>query len=220
MKKIIYSIIALVLAFLLNIWLYFYSESYSFFLKKLKYWDELIQNESQNITDNYSFTPQKNECTCESVKYLNCQNNSDIQKENILPQINTLSWELNELFTHFDKNTLVEKKFDEYYQIFNITDEYPTEYKTFTNENFELYLFNSWKFDDLYNLFDVLSKDQNVINKFSLNKSNNFWKQSFYINTKIDDWYARVVVSNWKILFWLKVKKWYYNVIKPILEKF
>lgn len=225
MKKIIYPLIALVSLFLLNILLYLYSDNYSFFFKKLKYWYWLIQNESQDITDNYSFKQNSNECTCESVKYLNCQNNNLLKNNSnyISWETNTeknFSWSLTELFLHFDKNILSERKYDEYYQIFGITDEYPTEYKTFSNDNFELYLFSSWKFEEIYNLFDILSKDKNIINKFTLNQTNTFWKQSFFINSHVDDWNVKIVINNWKILIWLSIKKWYYNNIRPILEKF
>lgn len=220
MKKIVYAILAISLAFLLNIWLYFYSENYSFFLKKIKYWNSVIEQESLNITDNYSLSPIKESCNCEVSAPIKCENTFSWKitpKEN---QIFDQTGQLNQLFTFFDKVTLVEKPYNEYYKIFDITDEYPLEYRTYSNKNYELYLFHFWKFDDIYNMFDLLSKNINNKNKFSLNKLNNFWNKSFFINTNINDGNVRVVIDNWKILFWLNIKKSYYNDIKTILEKF
>lgn len=221
MKKVVYSILILILTFLLNIWLYYYSENYSFFLKKLKYWDTMINNESQNITDDY--VANNSNCNCDNVQPI-CSNSWGLVKENTNIVSNswtsTSSWQIDEFFTHFDKNTLKIKQYDEYYKIFNITDEYPTEYITYDNENFEVYLFLNWKFDDLYNMFELLSTDKTIINKFSLNKVNSFGKKSFFINTINDDGRVKLVVDNWKILFWLYIKKSYYNNIKTILEKF
>lgn len=217
MKKIVYSILLLVATFLLNIGLYYYSDSYSFFLKKVKYGDEIITLESKNITDNIG----KENCNCEAITQCNAP-----QETNTWSLVSTgvdllkKEEQLNSFFSIFDKNTLSEKTYDEYYQIFDITDEYPKEYLTYHNENYEVYLFLWGSFIDIYNLFDLLSTYPNVEKKFSLNKLNNFWKQSFFINTKVDDGNVRLVVDNWKILFWLKVKKSYYNNVKTILEKF
>lgn len=223
MKKIVYSILILITAFLLNIWLYFYSENYSFFLKKMKYWDSMINKESLNITDDYSL-PNKEACNCDNIKPVSCEktNTWKIISENVINNVWTLSssWEINEFFTYFDKNTLKIKWYDQYYQIFGITDEYPTEYITYNNENFEAYLFLSWKFDDIYNMFELLMTDKTIVNKFTLNKTNTFGKKSFFINTLKDDWKVKLVAYNWKILFWLNIKKSYYNNIKTILEKF
>ncbi|MDD5770133.1 MAG: hypothetical protein PHE25_04130 [Candidatus Gracilibacteria bacterium] len=219
MKKIVYSILILAIAFLLNIGLYFYSENYNFFLKKLKYGNSIIDKQSENITDNYSFENNKQDCNCESV----CQNINSGKILNI-PEIitNTLdnTGQINELFKIFDKNKLFEKKYDEYYKIFGITDEYPTDYLTYNNENYELYLFLSGKFEDLYNLFEVLAKDGKLANKFTLNKVKLFGKNTFFINALEGNGNVRVIIDSGKILVGLNIKKSYYNNIKTILEKF
>lgn len=220
MKKIVYAILAISLAFLLNIWLYYYSENYSFFLKNIKYGNSVIEQESLNITDNYSPSSIKETCNCEVSEPIKCENTSTWKIIPVKNQTLDHTGQLNLLFTFFDKVTLVEKPYNEYYKIFGITDEYPTEYSIYSNKNYELYLFHFWKFDDIYNMFELLSKDVNNKNKFSLNKLNNFWNKSFFINTNVNDWSVKLVIDNWKILFWLNIKKSYYNDIKSILEKF
>jgi hypothetical protein len=236
MKKVVYSILVLIIIFLINIWLYYYSENYSFFLKKIKYWDLIIDKESLTITDDYTAKNQtcNCDCNCDNIKPM-CYNswvlskeseNEKIDKEitNDLPETNswniiTNSWQIDEFFNFFDKNTLKIKQYDEYYKIFDITDEYPTEYITYNNENFEVYLFVNWKFDDIYNMFELLSGDKTITNKFYLNRLDNFGEKSFFINMVNDDWKVRLIIDNWKILFWLYTKKSYYNTIKQILEK-
>lgn len=217
MKKVVYALAIVVVTFLTNIGLFYYSDNYSFFLKKMKYWDNVISLDAKNITD----IPQNNSGSC------NCQNISSgasLTTPSRSPAASNGSWALNleqqlkELFSLFDKKTLVLQTYDEYYKIFDITDEYPKEYYTYRNENLELYLFPSGNFTDMYNLFDLLSTYPNVGVKFTLNKSNVFGKMSFYINPKVDDGNVRLVIDNWKILFWLKVKKSYYSQVKKILE--
>jgi hypothetical protein len=49
---------------------------------------------------------------------------------------------------------------------------------------------------------------------------NNFWDNSFYINLNddINDNIVRIVVSNKWVVFWLKMKKNEYNLIKEKLN--
>jgi hypothetical protein len=56
---------------------------------------------------------------------------------------------------------------------------------------------------------------------FTINRVNNFWNESFYINLNEDikDNYIRSVINYKWIVFWLKIKKSEYNTIKNNLEK-
>jgi hypothetical protein len=56
-----------------------------------------------------------------------------------------------------------------------------------------------------------------MVKDFQLNRMDNFWKKSFFINLSQQDDQVRLVVDNGNILFWLKMKKNYYNDIKNIL---
>lgn len=220
MKKIVYALLFLVFTFLFNVVLYYYSDSYSFFLKKIKYGDEIIIQWSKEITDAVKEnTPAM--CDCQKEIDSVCGTFGKQNDTSFMLSSGALNREaeFNEFFSFFDKNTFVLKNYDEYYKIFDITDEYPKEYFTYTSEQMEIYLFSWGKYNDLYNLFELLSTYPGEDKKFSLNKANNFWKKTFYINLEKDDGNVRLVVDNWKILFWLKVKKSYYNEVKKILEK-
>lgn len=236
MKKIVYSIFLVCLFFLLNLTLYYYSDSYSFFLKKMKYWDDVILNDSKNITDEYFLTDfDNNNCEC------NCENQEQISPEITKPDIPKISEnltntsaiisqekpqkdyskEINSVISKFREfYSLEEKTYDEYYKIFDITDEYPDIYSTFVWDNLEIYVFPEAKFQNVYDMFELLSWDNNIQKKFSVNKTNNFWKNSFFLNLNPWDDFARMIIDDWNILFWLKLKKSYYNDIKQILQNF
>lgn len=210
MKKIVYSIFLLSLAFLMNVWLYYYSESYSFFLKKLKYWNEIISNDSKNITDDYIAWNTNTWKTC------NCDEKTD--KKQIIEEKKDYTKDIEKILNWFQTYSLVQKPYDEYYKLFDITDEYPDTYMTYSSKDLDLFMFPWAKYEDVFNLFDLLSTD---INKnFLLNKVIYFWKKAFFINMKTDDGFARVVIDDWNILFWLKFKKSSYNDVKKIIEKF
>ncbi len=217
MKKIVYVIFFVTSALLLNIWLYYFSDGYSFFLKNIKYWDEIISNDSKEITDEYKpileeNNKTQNECNCDCSQYINQLEKQVTFQKNSSKYIGKVLSKFSEFYT------LNEKKYDEYYQIFDITDEYPTNYTTYSWDGLEIYFFTWAKFDDVYNMFDVLTSDQTIEKKFSLNKTWDFKKNSFFINLSVPDDFVRLVVDNWNILFWLKMKKSYYSDIKEILK--
>jgi len=102
MKKIAYFLGFLLLIFLLNILLYYKQEDYRFFLKKLKYWNEIVYIDETNFTDDYfididkslvnnlketnSWSIQNNDCNCD------CSLNNENLK-NIIENIEeTSSW--------------------------------------------------------------------------------------------------------------------------------
>lgn len=227
MKKIVYLIVIISLTFLFNIVLYYFSDNYSFFLKNIKYGDDIISNDSKNITDDY-LLETKNLCECDCIK-----ENLEIPKENQTPIIQELievpeiietkdsSLDIQKVLSKFlEFYTLEEKIYDEYYQIFDITDEYPRKYVSYFWENLEIYFFTWSEFEQIYNMFNFLTTEISIKNKFSLNKTDTFWKKSFFINLENPDDFVRIVVDDWNILFWLKVKKSYYNDVKNILKNF
>lgn len=238
MRKIVYSILIVSFVFLLNIGLYFYSDSYSFFLKKIKYWEEASLLDKNKITDEYllnSLTSWEEKCNCEPLV---CDNTLNSEKNieqvddlmNVTPiqpqeniQNETLSknnQKISEYIKKFSNYNLLEKSYDEYYKIFDITDEYPNKYTTYSSWDLEIYFFPLSNYDEIYNIFNFLINDDLITNKFDLNKTNNFWKQSFFINLKTQDDFVRLIIDDWNILFWLKIKKGYYWDIKKILQNF
>ena len=70
----------------------------------------------------------------------------------------------------------------------------------------------------LYDIFSVLSDEL----PFSIKEVNNFWNNSFYINLNndIEDRFIRLVISNKGIVFWLKIKKTEYDLVKQKLNLF
>lgn len=247
MKKVVYTILLTTLVFLSNIVLYFYSDAYSFFLKKMKYWEEGVPDYSSRITDEYllkNFPLWNKDCSCENI--ISQTNTPEIETfEDILPQpqINEEDipsptsqkpqetefekqqkelrkqeniQKISQILPKFSKYNLVEKPYDEYYQIFDISDEYPNSYFTYSSPDLEIYFFPESNFSEFYNIFSLLANDS-MVKDFELNQVNTFWKKTFFINLIPKDEKVRLVVDNGNILFWLKMKKGYYNDIKNIL---
>lgn len=248
MKKVVYTILVICVVFLCNIGLYFYSDTYSFFLKQMKYWEDIPQDYTSLITDDYllkNFSWSQNlSCDCETPIEQECpiqpslvelntptlsgQNNPtdlEVQKRELEKKQQEEKRQqhlsrINSVLPRFSQYKLSEKAYDEYYKIFDISDEYPNQYYTYTWENLEMYFFPESSFEDFYNIFTLLSNDI-MVRKFELNKVENFWKKTFFINLNPKDDMVRLVMQGENILFWLKVKKSYYNDIKNILlQKF
>lgn len=248
MKKVVYTILIISVVFLCNIGLYFYSDTYSFFLKQMKYWDDIPTDYESLITDDYllkNFTGAENpSCNCEVPPQPECPSPIAL----IEPSTDSLSWQNNlssldtqkieqekkqqqekrqqhlvritPVLAKFSSYKLIEKPYDEYYNMFDVSDEYPNPYYTYTWENLEMYFFPESSFENFYNIFTLLSKDA-MVRKFELNTVQNFWKKTFFINLEPKDDAVRIVVQGENILVWLKFKKSYYNDIKNILlQKF
>lgn len=128
---------------------------------------------------------------------------------------NLVEQEFLDLFKDFN---LEEKEKSENSSLFWLTNEYPYEYKEFYSKEkkMTLYIFE-WKlYDDILNIFDVISYNL----YFKVKKVNNFWDKSFFINldSDLDDNYIRFVFSYKNKNFWLKIKKDWYNDIKIIMK--
>ncbi len=246
MKKVVYTILLISLVFLWNIGLYFYSDAYSIFLKQMKYWEDVPQDYTSLITDDYllkNFSWWDASCSCENTwtKNISSEKTLDdvgektsVASGNIVntPKQTTQETEfekqqkalkkqevvnkISQILPKFSKYNLVEKPYDEYYKMFDISDEYPNEYLTYSNTDLEMYFFPESTFDSFYNIFTLLSNDV-MVRDFELNKVDSFWKKAFFINLVPQDDMVRLVIDNGNILFWLKMKKSYYNDIKNIL---
>ncbi len=123
-----------------------------------------------------------------------------------------------EVLDLFKDYNLEEKEKSENSSLFWLTNEYPYEYKEFYSKEkkMTLYIFE-WKlYDDILNIFDVISYNL----YFKVKKVNNFWNKSFFINLDpdLDDNYIRFVFSYKNKNFWLKIKKDWYNNIKVIMK--
>jgi hypothetical protein len=78
-----------------------------------------------------------------------------------------------------------------------------------------LYFFDTKRYNEVYDIFEVLAYDL----PFTTNKVDNFWNSSFYINLNEDikDNYIRLVINYKWVVFGLKIKKSEYNTIKESL---
>lgn len=233
MKKIIYITLFLSVLLFFNIIAFFVSSDYRFFLKKIKYWDTINANK-EIITDEYTFTNEKETCNCE-----NLINECEIQTTNTWETIennltvNTNSWEIIENSQIKNTNSIDidlqeiekfskkfswinfnKKNYNEYYKIFWITDEYLNKYLTLNSSNIEIYYFPNTNFLDLYNFFEAVSYDSPI----NINRIDNFWNKSFYINLDNSDDFVRIIFETDNKIFGLKMKKNYYNSVKNVLN--
>jgi hypothetical protein len=100
--------------------------------------------------------------------------------------------------------------------LFDITTEYPDNYIEYYSKWLTLYFFPTKTYNEIYDIFSVLEYEL----PFTLNPVNNFWDNSFYINLNedINDNVIRLIISNKGIVFWLKIKKNEYNLVKEKLN--
>ncbi|MGE4444050.1 MAG: hypothetical protein AB7E37_03610 [Candidatus Altimarinota bacterium] len=245
MKKVVYTILLISLVFLGNIGLYFYSDAYSIFLKQMKYGEDVPQDYTSLITDDYllkNFSGGDASCSCENTGTKNISSEKtldDVGEKTSIASGNVVNTpkqtqetefekqqkalkkqevvnKISQILPKFSKYNLVEKPYDEYYKMFDISDEYPNEYLTYSNTDLEMYFFPESTFDSFYNIFTLLSNDV-MVRDFELNKVDSFGKKAFFINLVPQDDMVRLVIDNGNILFGLKMKKSYYNDIKNIL---
>jgi len=215
MRRIIIFIIFLIAIFIVNLIFYFLSSDYRFFLKKIKNPDEIVYLEDKVYDDTLDNT------VLDDVEIINTDKNNEKifeLKENdwiVTLKEEVVLWknyrDILNLFSIYKLNKLEVNS-----NLFDITDEYPDNYFEYYSKDLTVYLFPTKNYDDLYNIFDVLSKEL----PFTLNEVNNFWDRSFYINLDkdIQDRFVRVVISNNGIVFWLKIKKTEYSLVKEKLN--
>jgi len=209
MRKLVLCLFALLVLFALNLMLYAFNDDYRFFVKKLKYSDEIITVDSGNkISDEKDIIDIPLEPEVSTVKV-----------EDFIPEEKELILTDNEkrILSNFLSYNL--ERIDIHSSLFDLTTEYPDDYFEYIGQDGDiiLYLLPTRKYEQIFEVFDVISYDL----PFELNEVNNFWQRSFFIN--VDEWFAdnfvRLVVKSRNGVFWLKIKKDLYNEAKEILKK-
>jgi len=239
MNKKLYILFFVLFGFILNIIFYIISDDYRYFLQSLKQENKYDINDDFKIDLNSIVIDKqidkKNEDSIFawlSRDFWNKKREKQENKKNIKKNYKTniekqkkeqkvvFTQKVEELkITKFEKEILEKlKKFDlkqikEHRRLFDLTNEYPDKYFEYSNnKDFTLYIFWNKNFDDIKDIFEVLTYEL----PFSLNQVNNFWEKSFYINLDplFDDNYVRIVIKKSSRVFWLKIKKELYNKIK------
>lgn len=214
MRRIIVFLIFLVLLFLVNVIFYFISEDYQFFLKKIKNDEEIIYIDNWILHDTI---PE--EFSEDNIAVIEYNSQLNIKTENneidfISEKSEEILWKnyqkILDIFTEYWLETIELTN-----NLFDLTEEYPENYYEYYSKDLTLYFFNTKTYSEVYDIFDVLAYDL----PFTLNKVDNFWNASFYINLNEDikDNYIRMVVNYKWVVFGLKIKNSEYNVIKGYL---
>nr|MDD3720568.1 hypothetical protein [Candidatus Gracilibacteria bacterium] len=229
MNSRIYVKVVFLLCFLFiaHLFLYYFSVSYKSFFKGIKYEDNIVNTGSLSNTGNvikvistYTGSNTNNE-EDNKLQEEKVQNNDLIKSdEKIVFTGDTdkmpISKEEQEVLDLFKDYKLV--KLEVHSSLFDLTTEYPDPYIEYFNEEkgITLYIFQTKLYDDVLNIFDVISYNL----PFKIKKVNNFGDSSFYINmdSTISDEYIRFVFSYKKKVFGLKIKKDSYNEVKEILN--
>ncbi len=224
MRPLLFILIFLMLIISWNIGAYVISEDYRFFLKKLKYQQEIVyeqenvidDNERVIIIDDPESDPEDAEkiiVNREGLTFLEALGNRQKQELEQEEKKNTQAED--ELLDEF-RQSFILSKVEEPDLLFGITGEYPDEYKEYANKHISLYMFPTKDYREVYNIFKVLSYEL----PYEINVVDNFWDASFYINMKelFSDNYVRIVFQYQNTAFWLKIKKDNYNRTKEILD--
>lgn len=215
MRKIILFIIFLIIIFVVNLFFYFLSEDYRFFLKKIKDTDQIVYLEEKNVSDELEIeittwaeivkTSKKNEKIFEFKE--------DSWTMDVKDEISF--WKnyqkIIDLFVLYDL-----KKLELNSLLFDLTDEYPDNYFEYYSKDLVLYFFPTKNYNEIYDIFSVLDDEL----PFKINEVNNFWDNSFYLNLNedIQDRFIRMIISNKWVTFGLKIKKTEYNLVKEKLD--
>lgn len=215
MRKIIIFIIFLISLFIVNLIFYFLSDDYRFFIKKIKNPDNIV------YLDNKTYDDTSDNKILENAEIVNTDKNNekifklkdDTWKVELKNKV--VLWksykEILNLFSIYKLNKLEVNS-----NLFDITDEYPDNYFEYYSKDLTVYFFPTKTYSEVFDIFDVLSKEL----PFWLNETNTFWNNSFYINLNkdIQDSFVRVIISYNGIVFWLKIKKTEYSLIKEKLN--
>lgn len=214
MRKIIILIVFVIIIFSINLVFYFVSEDYRTFLKNIK-------EPNIDIILNEKIVPDK------IIEKLNINDDIELHSNIELisaPEIISEKIELKseivlwkqyldiiELFSIFNI-----KKLEINSNLFDLTDEYPDKYLEYYSKDLTLYFFTTKNYSWLNDIFSILSTEL----PFTIKEINNFWDNSFYINLDkdIEDRFIRLVISNKWIVFWLKIKKTEYDLVKNKLN--
>lgn len=224
MRTLIQILLVLMVALILNIVWYSISEDYRFFLKKLKYREEVVYDTPSQVDDidRIQIIDSTQEQVLENdaiqttgtgftfLDALSGEQKPNSEEEDILPELSPEEQNFLELF-----ETQEFKEISLHSSLFWLTTEYPDPYYEFESNDLTLYIFPTKNYSELKNIFTVLKFDL----PFELNETNSFWEKSFFINlsSSFTDDTVRIVLEHEKKLFWLKIKKDSYNTIKQVL---
>ena len=239
MRNTILFIIFLIFSFLINVIFYYISADYRFFLKNLKKNELTIEEQSDFLNDDFSYNTKnvveneddkisdeiekseiddiKLDDNIEIVKTSN-ENNlifSDDKDNKVKIKNNVSLWknykDILDIFSNYDLQALELNT-----NLFDITDEYPDNYLEYYSKELTLYFFPTKTYKEVYDIFSVLEFEI----PFKMNAANSFWEESFFVNLNqdISDNFVRVVISHKWVVFWLKIKKNEYNLIKEKLN--
>lgn len=215
MRKLIIIIIFLITIFTVNLIFYFLSEDYRFFLKKIKNWDNVVYLEEKKYNDSLekeilqkaqvAYTSKENEEIFELEEELWV---AELKNEIILWKNYT---DIIDIFSIYKLEKLELNS-----NLFDITDEYPDNYFEYYSKDLTLYLFPTKTYKEVYDIFSILKDEL----PYNINEINNFWDNSFYINLDkdIEDNFIRLLISKKWIVFWLKIRKTEYGLVKEKLS--
>lgn len=242
MRNTILFIIFLIFSFLINVIFYYISADYRFFLKNLKKNELTIEEQSDFLNDDFSYNTKEkvkneegdievNETDIEEPKVADIKLGDNIEivktsnennlifsddKDNKVKIKNNVSlWknykDILDIFSNYDLQALELNT-----NLFDITDEYPDNYLEYYSKELTLYFFPTKTYKEVYDIFSVLEFEL----PFKMNAANSFWEESFFVNLNqdISDNFVRVVISHKWVVFWLKIKKNEYNLIKEKLN--
>jgi len=215
--------------FLLNIWLYYTSENYRWFLQNIK-WEKIIEN----INDEYKIKEEEIEKTLEeelNEKVINNKKETNLEfnsKGSLIEKINFVQKKvdkdiemskyskefLNIFYNKFGKKVFTNLK--EHSSLMDVTSEYPDKYFEFYSPNLTLYFFPTKNYNEVKEIFEIESDWE----LFIINEVDNFWEDSFYINLweGYRDDFIRIILSKKDSVIWIKVSKSEYNSIKNIIK--
>lgn len=232
MRNLILFLIFLILSFSVNILFYYVSDDYRNFLKQIKNDDniETSINYQENSENQYNYSTWTIDSVDseidekidekideEDLNNLDLENELNEDKLDIedIPTSEIVLWQnYNEILDLFKSYDLTRMEVNA--NLFDLTNEYPDEYLEYYSKDLTLYFFTTKRYTDLKDIFNVLSEEL----PFDINEINNFWDNSFFINLEddIDDNIVRIVIWNNWVVFWLKIRKNDYNLVKEKLN--
>lgn len=234
MRKSLYIIFFLIASFSLNIIVYYIFPGYRSFLHSIKEEPGYIQpgqivlntgynvdidNLWNNKTSNDEDVKIEKEIPKE-IKIDNSEKQEIIEDSKIeyisIPEELKITKTETTFLNAFKEYSL--KEIELHPRLFDITWEYPDDYFEYYSEYLTLYFFGNKPYDDIKDIFDVLSYEF----PFTVNEVDNFWDKTFYINLDEDfvDNIVRVVILYKNRVFWIKVKKEVYDHVKWKLNSF
>jgi len=228
MRNLILFLIFLILSFSVNILFYYVSDDYRNFLKQIKNDDNIetsinYQENSENEYNSSTWTIDSVDTEIDVKTEEEDLNNLDLENElnkeeldvEDIPTSEIVLWQnYNEILDLFKSYDLTRMEVNA--NLFDLTNEYPDEYLEYYSKDLTLYFFTTKRYTDLKDIFNVLSEEL----PFNINEINNFWDNSFFINLEddIDDNIVRIVIWNNWVVFWLKIRKNDYNLVKEKLN--